>query len=112
MRCSRCLNQIASGAEAEKHVEFRRQPDRSVTEFGKGLPGGGLDKATGQLVEAKHSKCYWIDKKAKTRALATLAGKQAERAADPGYEPPTDDDWRPQDILEIEELLSGYDDGV
>jgi hypothetical protein len=35
-----------------------------------------------------------------------LRAKQAERAADPGYRERPPSDWRPQDVADVEELLS------
>jgi hypothetical protein len=40
-----------------------------------------------------------------------LQAKQAERAADPGYRERPSSDWRPQDVADVEELLSAGERG-
>jgi hypothetical protein len=100
VKCASCLRQINRGAEEAKRVEARLADEMTVL-FGVGMPGGVLDKATGELLWAKHSKCYWIDEKREKRQEI----KDAERAADPGYRPRPDSDWRHQDVADVEELL-------
>jgi hypothetical protein len=60
-------------------VEYRRQPDRTVKVFGVQMPDGKLSEATGILVKAVHSKCYWIARRQEERAAppdATAGGNE------------------------------------
>jgi hypothetical protein len=104
VKCASCLRPINRGAEEAKRAEAHLV-DGVVVVFGVNMPGGPLEKATGELLWAKHSKCYWIDEKREKRQEA----KQEERAADPGYRPRPDSDWRSQQVADVEELLGGTD---
>jgi hypothetical protein len=53
---------IGPGVAWAKHVECRLV-DGEEKIFGKDMPDGPLSSACGELVWAKDSKCYWIDKK-------------------------------------------------
>jgi replicative DNA helicase len=64
----------------------------------------GLFVAGGFMVT---HNCYWIDYKREKRQ----EDKRAERAADAGYSPPVEHDWRHQDVADVEELLSGRQSG-
>jgi hypothetical protein len=62
-----CRQQIRRGAEEQKRVEYRRQPDGTVKIFGYQMPDGSLSEATGPLVKVIHSKHYWAGLKLANR---------------------------------------------
>jgi hypothetical protein len=64
--------------EWSKRAEYRRQPDGTVKVFGVNMPDGPLSEARGELVAAKHSKCYWIDAKRAKRSEASAAAPAAQ----------------------------------
>lgn len=117
MKCNYCVRDIGRG-DMPKRVEYRRAPDKSLRIYGVNMPDGPLEKATGPLVKALHSKCYWIITKRVRRGGDEIGGthpglvdaydeddqpariRQA-RQDDPGYQEQEDSDWRPQTIGEV-----------
>lgn len=67
MKCQVCRRDIRRGAEEQKRVEYRRQPDGSVKVYGYQMPDGPLSAATGPLVKVIHSKHYWAESKDQAR---------------------------------------------
>jgi hypothetical protein len=104
MRCRPCHRPVRPGQEARKRVEFWRQPDGSVKVFSDTVSSadgadGKLSEATGTLVAAEHSKCYFAHTKRERRA----------QAADPGSRPVHDQDRSASRTACVEEMLSAHD---
>jgi hypothetical protein len=85
IKCCRCKRTIASGAEAQKAVVEYRQPDGASKIFGYMMSDGPLGAATGQILRAWHSKCYWIERKREQRGDA-VTGRVMGEGMPTGYD--------------------------
>jgi hypothetical protein len=74
-RCWIDLKVINNGQEAAKRVEWWRQADGQELLFSDGVSdaAGKLSEATGSLVKAAHSKCYWAARRSAERQPDALA---------------------------------------
>lgn len=99
MICFFCHRPIR-GADVAKRYEWRNFNGK-VFIYGQGAPDGPLSKAFGQLVKLSHNKCYHADKKQQELVAA--------RAADPSAQPGPGQDWRHQEVLDVEDLKGAGD---
>jgi len=69
LRCFLAHRVINPGQESDKRVEYWAQPDGSEKLFSNAVPDadGKLSEATGTLVKAAHSKCYFADRRQRER---------------------------------------------
>src|SRR5215471_1422581 len=70
LRCFLDHRVINPGQESDKRVEYWAQPDGSEKLFSNAVPDadGKLSEATGTLVKAAHSKCYFADRRQRERS--------------------------------------------
>ncbi len=102
MICFFCHRPIR-GSELLRRCEWRCQDGQiaHTKVFGDGAPDGKLREAKGQLVKLTHGKCFHAWKKQLELAEA--------KAADPSSQPRPDTDWRPQDVIDVEDLIPGHE---
>lgn len=89
MKCYVCHRNIRPGLESQKRIEERLvipelaevTPPAEAVLFGEGQPGGSLDKATGPLIRAWHSKCFHAGRKREKRGGDAVLGTRPEFAA-------------------------------
>jgi hypothetical protein len=96
IKCNYCKKNIKKGSEERKHIQIRKQGE-VLRVFGEGAPDGPISAAAGQLIAAYHGKEYWIQVKLVRRGGTRLGGEVSAYAQG--------DDWRPQTVADIEELL-------
>jgi hypothetical protein len=91
------------GYDVAGRYEWRVMPEGSyegeVAIYGKGA--APLKYAQGRLVRLSHGKCYHAWKKQGELAAA--------RSADPSSQPRPESDWRPQDVLDVEDLKPDHE---
>lgn len=71
--------------------------------YGNGAPDGTLREAKGQLVLLSHHKCYHAWKKQQELIAA--------RAADAPTQPVPEQDWRHQEVHDVEDLVGNEGHG-
>jgi hypothetical protein len=98
MICFFC-HRAVTGKDVALRYEWRGTVNGRAV-YGKGeLP---LSEAHGRLLKVSHNKCYHASKKQAELASA--------RAADPSAQPQPEQDWRHQEIVDVEDL-QGADNG-
>ena len=92
MNCFYCHRNIGT-ADIGQRVEWRRQGEE-IRVYGNFIPDSPLKQARGALAKVSHRKCYFADKKRQQLLAAKAADPPAQR----------DQDWRDQEVRDVEEL--------
>lgn len=103
--CRRGLNKT----EEKKRIEFHMVDEgdgKGIREvpFGLNVTGHPLEAAHGPLTRILHKKCWYAEKSHDVVEKAR-ARSRAEGIADPTASDQEPQDWRPQGVAEVEDLI-------
>jgi hypothetical protein len=109
IRCGSCRRGL-NRTEEKKRIEFHLVGGGEVA-FGLNVTGHPLDdpRALGTpITRVLHRKC-WFAEKSHSTVEAARARSRAEGAADPIASDREPQDWRPQRVAEVEDLIGEGD---
>lgn len=96
MICFFCHRRITGQDMAHRYEWRQGRPGEDLRVYGEDAPDGKLKDAKGSMVKTSHRKCYHADKKRNELAAA--------KAADPSSHAVPDQDWRHQEVHDVEDL--------
>ena len=110
IKCGSCRSGL-NRTEEKKRIEFHQVDEGNGLEevaFGLNVTGHPLEAAYGPLTRILHRKCWYAEKSHST-VEAARARSRAEGVADPIASDREPQDWRPQRVAEVEDLIGEGD---